>query len=174
MVSQVHDEVTMVSGSILDLLNENERMKQEVCSLRREKERLEDNVGKMQVELRIARSLGNHVEQWGRLLNVRIRGIGDDRQEEELENGIIKVVMLLPKGLRLTQFPREAIDIAHRLGTYRHGEDCTSIVRLHSRMDRQAVFRQRHRLQHTRYWVAEDLTREDLRLLQKAKEVAEY
>jgi len=172
VITKEHEQSKEISGFVFDLQTENEKMKREIQELRSEKNKLKDSVRELQMGLRLAKDHSNRVEQWGRLWNVRIHGIENDRQDEELEECVTKVMNFLESRLGLIHFPRPAIDIAHRLGVYRHGQDRAVIIRFHSRMDRLVVLRNRHRLRSTGYRVVEDLTQVNFRLLQRVKDTA--
>ena len=160
-----------IESAIFDIQIENEKLKQQIHTLLKERNEWKEEAERTKTNLRKMRKQLNHTEQWGRKWNLRIWGLQDGK-EETAEETIAKVVSFIRFELGLADFQAEQIDIAHRLGRFKHGDRRPVIARFLRLIDRNAVLRVKHQLKGKKFGIAEDLTSANYKLLQVVREKA--
>ena len=167
-VNQV--ELRELAGSLFELRCENDQLRMDVAFLKKEREEMKEHIQAAQKQLRLEEERRNHLEQWGRQWNLRIWGIGGDKRNESAKECISRVIHFLQSHLNIHDVTMDAIEIAHRLGKHKEGNDRVVIVRFIRRTVRNYVLGQRRRLKGTRCSINEDLTQVNQELLRTARE----
>ena len=159
-------------GALFEMLEENKRLREELNRVQRENDALRDEVREVRHLGRLASVKTEQIEAWGRKWNLRIWGITGDSLGESAEECIERTLSFIRLQLGLFRFPRDAIEIAHRLGRYSTNQHRTIIVRFMRRTDRAIVLSKRRELRGTPYRMTDDLTAAAARILQRAQAAA--
>ena len=170
-LQRIDERGEKLESAILELQLENDSLKKQVQDLKKEKEEQKEEVRRTNVVLRQTRIQVNQFEQWSRKWNVRIWGLKDD-ENESLQECALKVVSFFRNEMGMTNFPEEGIDIAHRIGPFRHDENRQVMVRFSRMAERNAVLQAKSRLRGKPMSIAEDLTVSNYKLLNAVKSKA--
>lgn len=162
LLKSVIGRIEKLECKLFEKQAENDNLKQEIKILRAELEQTKDDNQKLMKENEKGRqtiegSL-NSLEQYGRRNNIRISGITDKAQETAEESTRLVVEILNRKmpnlGLKI-----QDIDIAHRIGKYKKEGNRQIIVKLHSRIKKQQIMREKKSLKSDSVYISEDLTK---------------
>ena len=171
-LTALEERVEESESLAFDLQEENVRLRNEVDRLRRENNALRDEMRETRQFGRMTNDRIEHVEAWGRQWNLRIWGITGDSPNESTDDCIERVLSFIRVQLGLFRFPRDALEIAHRLGKHIPNQHRRIIVRFMRRTDRAIVLGKRYELRGTPYQLTEDLTAATARLLRRAQAAA--
>ena len=160
-----------LEAAIYSLQQENDKLRKQVDNLMNDKQDLKAENERVKSTMRKMKMQHNHLEQWSRKWNVRIWGLQDE-ERETTDNCISKVTNFFRCELGLSDFPPDRIDVAHRLGKFRETQKRAVIVRFLHLTDRTLVLQTKGRLKGKPFGIAEDLTGENYRLLNKVKQMA--
>ena len=167
---QTQKKVQEMSGEMFVLRCENDGLKNEIRHLTREKDQIREELHGAQMTMRRNEEHINNLEQYGRHWNLRVRGVKEDRKNEEASECLSKTMGFFQSRLGVHDLSSTSIEIAHRLGKYVPGQDRVVIVRFMRRCDRSYILSQRRRLRGTNCSITEDLTHRNQRLLVRVKE----
>ena len=135
-------------------LNENQLvMKQEIETLKKEKEELKNNL--------------NDLEQWSRHSSIRLFNVDDTESTETHIQSEKKVNNILIK-MGLSHLENK-IDIAHRVGPYNPTRNRPIIVKFFGRKEKIEVMKKRKLLKGTKIGLAEDLTARNAQLYSRCR-----
>lgn len=172
LLASVLHRVETVEGELHDLAIKNETLKKEIKNLtktnktnedKHKQELTEQNDKKTKVEEKF-----NEYEQYSRANNIRITMIPGDNKHEDSMVTTNKVVDLLNTKLDLQLTPN-LIDIAHRLGPYKPGQNRRVIVKFVHRQIKHQVLFKRKMLKNTGISIFEDMTQLNGEILASAR-----
>ena len=167
ILKSLTNRIEIVEGDLHSRAKEIEALQKDVASLKItcEEQKAENTSLKTEIEASVKKNENlikqnvNELEQYQRRNNIRISGIKDREDERTCFQTMDVVCLELNK--RMTDFhltPND-IDIAHRLGKYKHGINRNIIVRFVSRATKIRVFKHRKELKAVDVYVNEDLTK---------------
>ena len=166
----MNDSINEVKGEIHSLKDENDRRKNEIEELRNENEYLHTKITQLENRVSIALEQSSHNAQYSRRNNIRMYGI----KEAKGENVIASVTSIIINNLGLKDFRPQEIDVAHRLGPYDNSpvdpKPRAIIVRFVRRVVRDQVIKNRKKLAGSRMSIQDDLTKQNMQLLNKVKQ----
>ncbi|KAK7465977.1 hypothetical protein BaRGS_00037464 [Batillaria attramentaria] len=180
-LTKLTQTVEEMRGEIFGLRQENDALKQELVCVKRNEEKLKDDLSEAKQSATVARKRVNDLEQYTRRNNVRVFGVreADNETTTDCER---KVLQMFRDKLGLT-IKEDQIEACHRVGAAKgkpqrrateqqqhHGKPRPIIVRFVSRKTTEAVLHIKRKLKTTAYMVVEDLTRDNYYLLQKCRD----
>lgn len=121
---------------------------------------LEEKVSALESRLARVSNTANENEQYSRRHNIRISGFEEEKGEDCME----KIVKFCNEKL-IVVITEDHIDRAHRVGKPSEGKQRAIIVRLKAHKDKIAILRKRKDLINSNFYVNEDLTRINQKLL---------
>lgn len=126
---------------------------------------LREEIGELRSELAFVRRKCNDNEQYSRRANIRIFGIAEEKEENCME----KTLIFLNEQLGL-KFTESDIDRVHRVGKPKVDATRAMIVKFMAYRSKVLVLKvKKEKLADTDYYVNEDLTHSNLKLLQRAR-----
>lgn len=125
---------------------------------------LEEKVSTLESRLTRVTNMANENEQYSRRHNVRISGF----EEEKDEDCVKKIVKFVNEKLNVAII-EEHIDRAHRVGKSSEDKPRAIIVRFKAHKDKIAILKKRKDLFQSNFYVNEDLTRINQKLLYTAR-----
>ena len=164
-------QLCVLEGELFDLKFVVENHQTQIQKLVEENLQLKSELGDERHKSALLASKLNDQEQYSRRNNVRVFGVKDTNPKENAEQSEQKVLTLFNSILERPLQPGD-IEIAHRTGRFTDKADRSIIVKLISRKAKIALIRNRKKLKGKKQSIAEDLTTQNVRLLQKAKELA--
>ena len=169
-VEKLTTSLDEVRSEIHDLHVENDSLKQSVEELKSENEYLHTKINQLEFQVNLIGKQSHHNAQYSRRNNLRFFGI----REVEGENVYDRIVDIVKSKLYINDFSHSEIDVAHRVG-YPDNDNPDDpkpraiIVRFVRRTMRDRVIRSRKALAKSRMSITEDLTKQNLQLLNNAK-----
>lgn len=161
IIGTVEKRVEIIESELHDKAVENEKQNKVIEQCK--KENMELKV-QLQVETESRKKQVNELEQYGRRNNLRISGLSHDDPNENAEistEGVLKLISSR-MGIFLNY---QDIDIAHRLGRYKHGSIRPVIVKFVHRNVKMNVMRNANKLKNSSISINEDLTQLNQKVL---------
>ena len=166
IINHLNAKVDVIENEILTLKNENEEMKKRCERQQKDLEKLSVEKDNLSCQVREALIHANNIEQHNRKNSIRIFGI-QTNPNPNIEN--CKKVASFFFTEKLGLFIEEGdIDAAHRVGRIRDGKQAI-ILKFFARDTKISVMEKRHKLKGTAFFVADDLTPKNSRLLNRLK-----
>ena len=163
-------QLCVLEGELFDLKFVVENHQTQIQKLVEANSQLKSELGDERQKSALLASKLNDQEQYSRRNNVRVFGVKDTNPKENAEQSEQKVLSLFNSILERPLQPGD-IEIAHRTGRFTDKADRSIIVKCISRKAKIALIRNRKKLKGKKQSIAEDLTTQNVRLLQKAKEL---
>ena len=168
-IEKLTTTVDEVRGEIHTVRVENDKLKQVVDELKSENEFLHTKVNELEYKIDLALKQSHHNHQYSRRNNLRFFGV----KELEGENFFNTITDIVQNKLHIKDFSTNEIDAAHRLGVkdsnQRDPKPRAIIVRCVRRTMRDRIIKSRKTLAKSRMSITEDLTKENMQLMNAAK-----
>lgn len=173
MVEQATD-IEELKSTASDLQADLEKSKKENEKLIRLKTNaeLKELVTEREVKLRVHEKELNDLEQYTRRNSVRVYGIQDTNRLETSEHTAKLVANLINTKLDMS-VKISQIDLAHRLGSFRHDGNRPIICKFLSRETKVKTLRARRKLKGSAVVIREDLTKKNAKLLETVSAMPE-
>ena len=162
-----------MKGEIFELKTENSSLKQELTTTREKASKAEERAQALETKVFAVEAKINDLEQRGRRNNIRIFGVPE--KKNETVEGVETEVKKTFKRMGLDVGPRD-IEVVHRVGRRETDSGQADsqrprpiIVRMNNRRQVEEIIRGRRALKGTGLSIAEDLTRKNYILLQRAQ-----
>lgn len=167
ILKSLTNRIEIVEGDLHSRAKEIEGLQKEVASLKVtcEEQKTENKSLRTEIETKVEKNEKliqqnvNELEQYERRNNIRISGIRDSEDERTCFQTMEVVCLELNKHMAGLHISPNDIDIAHRLGKYKHDKNRNIIVRFVSRAMKIRVFKHRKELKNVDIYVNEDLTK---------------
>ena len=159
-LSSVIKRVETIEGELHEKCIETEMIKQELQFRDKKISELVEENNNLKAQIKGERSKRekeiNDQEQYGRRNNIRINGITKD-SEKQASNEVIDLVVKTLNEKGNLNVKADDIDIAHRLGKWKAGDNRAIIVKFVRRQSKIEVMKQRKELRQKKVFVNEDL-----------------
>ena len=160
-LAPVIKQVEVLESSIHEKAIENDNLKKEVTILKTKIDEKDTKLTELKQQINTetqkrAKVINDH-EQYSRVNNVRIHGLPGDIPNETSGQTADKVLYMVNKKLN-QNMPYHEIDIAHRLGEFKHGSSRSVIVRFVRRQTKSNIMSIKKKLKGSGISIFDDLT----------------
>lgn len=164
------DKLERLESQLFDISLENDKLKEEVKYLRDERSVLVDEVKSLNDVVKVCRQNMNDLEQYTRRANIRIFGMTEKKNENNME--LVRcVINLLTQKLGLKDLNTSKIDKVHRIGKPNNNYDRAIIVKFLTHSTAERVLQARRLLKGSHIVIKEDLTQTNATRLKKVNEL---
>jgi len=170
LIGELKNTLEQLRGELFDLSKKCGHLERDLELEKKKNATLEQQAKEAKYQATLALAKADDIEQYNRRSNIRIINLPDSSQHESHHECLRKVTHYLAYALNVPTFSEEHIDICHRVGRYTpDGPPRQVIVRFMRRSTTLDVMGQRRRLPKGDPFVVEDLTKQRLQLLHKAR-----
>ena len=164
------NRIAELEGELFDLHASHCNVLKEVELLREQNNEFKETLSREIHRNDILHNAQQQLEQYTRRNNIRIFGVQDTNPKETAVETEHLVAKLCQQKLG---YPLQSweVEVAHRTGKFLPDGNRPIIVRLVSRKTRASIMAKRRKLKGTKIVVAEDLTRENLQLYRRVRDL---
>ena len=167
---ELKTKVAVLEGELFDLHTSHCDLLKEVTLLRQQNTAIKEALDREIHRNNTIQNKTNDLEQYTRRNNLRIFGINDTNPNETALQSEHLVAQLCKQKLGYNLQPWE-VEVAHRTGKFMSDGNRPIIIRLVSRKTRSGILSNRRKLKGTPQVIAEDLTRENLQLYKRVRDL---
>lgn len=160
----MNEKIEKLESRMFDIELCNDKLKEENTLLKEKIKQQEDRLDSLEDGLNLCFQEQNDLEQYTRKSSIRITGLQDLNKDEDIEQTIHIVNDFLKNTVKMN-IEKNDINIAHRLGPFKQGQNRPVIVRFMSRKHKIEACRARKILKGTKYVIKEDLTQVNQKFL---------
>lgn len=167
--SKLYDSVDVLKNEAVGMQIDLDTIKKDNDKLKRENKDLVEKLSQMSQENKSNQYLINDLEQYSRRNSIRIYGLDDRNKQEDSAQTTEMLVKWFNDKLEV-KISEGDIDISHRMGKFTEDGNRPIICKFVSRLLKTEVIRARRKLKGSSMVIREDLTYQNVKLLQKTVE----